>query len=304
MSLMACAGSKPAAATKTAEPQVAEKAEAPASEVVADGPLQKTPEKSAETAETKVAEPAQGDSKATTCKAEQLDDKAAKFVIVVPDSGTVTFSFSLNENQFKGTMEYVIDDKVSEETAKSECEKTTTKDNDPFTNVVCNGRTITGELPLDDIPAVLAYPFITAEFAKGCDKVNETGDIEDLSVNKKKKKKETPNETTSQAKVRNYQFIECNIEFNSNVWTLKTSEGYTETIEFIDDGAKVTQDKTNDLYLPQLCQIAATGLSQELGAKAHCEEGILHMLSISPLSLEGKTKEDIFTAIKSSCKPE
>lgn len=293
LSLLGCAGSKPApqaAESQVTVPQTAEKTEAPASEAVTDGNLQ-APE------EVKPAETApEAAPRATTCKIERLDTQVARIVLTVPDSAVISFSFSRNENAVRGVMEFTIDDRLSDEYVKSECEKALTGDD--FRNVACNDRTITGDMPLDELPATFGYAAIVAEFAKGCENVQKTGDMEDLSVNKKSKEK-SPNGTTSQARNQKYQYTECNIQFASNLWTAKTEEGTIETYEFTDDAVKLTLDKTMDLYSPELCQISLPVLSP---LNPRCDGKILHIVNENdPKPLNGKTKEDFYTTIKSHC---
>ena len=303
--LLGCAGSKPATQVtepQTAEsqatapqvtaPQTAEKTEAPATATVTDGNLQAPEEvKPAETSPEAASR-----ATATTCKIEQLDTQAARIVLAVPDSAIISFSFSRNENAVRGVMEFTIDDRLSDEYVKSECENALARDD--FRNVACNNRTITGEMPLDELPATFGYAVIAAEFAKGCEKIQKTGDMEDLNVRKSKEK--TPNGTTSQANPPIKQYTECNIQFASNLWTAKTEEGTIETYEFTDNAVKLTQDKTMDLYSPELCQIPLPVLSP---LNPRCDGKILHIVKESaPTPLNGKTKEDFYTAIKSRCK--
>lgn len=214
-------------------------------------------------------------------KCEIISESATslQMVITVPDSGSVSMDVALDGNTVRNATKLVFTPNVSEESIAKECENAK---GDESAAVTCQDRTIDVLDTITDPAAAMMFPMVTGELKELCKNIQKTGF---LDMEPENSSEATP--SPSGAAIAN---VQCNMDMNSNVWTIKFENNTTITYEFNGNVTKISHDAIANMGTPEMCAMAANAAAQE-GGKIRCEGSNAFVSEIS--EEEGLTKENV-----------
>lgn len=216
------------------------------------------------------------------CEIISESENSIHMVLTVPDSGKVTMEASLEGTTVKSISKLEFEPNISDEVIAKECEGMKSEEESVVT---CEDRTITAVTTVNDPSVQYVYPMMVNQIKELCQSVQQTGflNADEVSGGAKSSAEAPQAGVPLQGS--------CNMDMNSNVWTIKIeSTNTTFTYEFTDKVTKISREVVANMGTPEMCAMAANAAAQD-GGKIRCEGAVAYVSETE--EEEGLTKEDV-----------
>jgi len=237
-------------------------------------------------------------SVAVSCTIDEETENSFQVSIGKKDSVLETTKIMHKDNLFGIYTTIKFKANVSDEFFQNECENAKSYERANH-QVSCQNRTIyiSKEKEGEDREIALLLPLFAKEVKESCLTIQETGRLPNEQDSQGEDKKETIPPKTENAES---SFI-CNMDMNSNVWTLTNPDSKTTLIfNFVGNNVKVTTIVVTETESPEMCNWMAAMAKEEENYTITCD-GKTSRTVVTTID-EDVDKEELYNGLKPSCK--
>lgn len=237
-----------------------------------------------------------------TCTIDEETESGIQVTIGKKDSVLETTKIMHKDNLFGIYTTIKFKANVSDEFFQNECENAKSYERANH-QVSCQNRTIyiSKEKEGEDREIALLLPLFAKEVKESCLTIQETGRLPNEQDSQGEDKKENK-QATIPPKTENAEssFI-CNMDMNSNVWTLTNPESKTTLIyNFVGNNAKVTTIVVTETDSPEMCNLLAAVAKENNETVVNCDGKTAH--TAVTVEHENVDKQEQYTGLKPFCK--
>lgn len=241
-------------------------------------------------------------SVAVSCTIDEETENSFQVSIGKKDSVLETTKIMHKDNLFGIYTTIKFKANVSDEFFQNECENAKSYERANH-QVSCQNRTIyiSKEKEGEDREIALLLPLFAKEVKESCLTIQETGRLPNEQDSQGEDKKENK-QATIPPKTENAEssFI-CNMDMNSNVWTLTNPDSKTTLIfNFVGNNVKVTTIVVTETESPEMCNWMAAMAKEEENYTITCD-GKTSRTVVTTID-EDVDKEELYNGLKPSCK--